>query len=174
MISFISIPPLNWYLDLKGEPKSNAWTETRLALPFSTSISSHSGLIPYSTTRFDHFYPTQTSPLPTPTLRLLRSTVNIPPTRMHLPLHPSPSLPSQLTSTTTTTTTSPPPPLAWLDAEPFLIELQGSLELEGRAGVELNEGEREGIRVGWVDLAKVGFLFFSAGVVRSSLERGCV
>lgn len=74
---------------------------------------------------------------------------------MHLPLHPSPLLPSQI---------SPPPaaagqpPLAWLDSEPFLIELQGSLELPGRAGVELKEGEREGIKVGWVDLTKVSVL----------------
>ncbi|ORY77639.1 hypothetical protein BCR35DRAFT_305411 [Leucosporidium creatinivorum] len=70
---------------------------------------------------------------------------------MHLPLHPTPLLQTQLT---TSTATGNQLPLLWLNSEPFLIELQGSLELPGRAGVELKEGEREGMMVGWVDLEK--------------------
>ncbi|GAA5821577.1 hypothetical protein JCM11251_000916 [Rhodosporidiobolus azoricus] len=73
---------------------------------------------------------------------------------MRLPLLPTPACSVQLS----TSSSSSDPPLAFIDKEPFLVEMQGSLELplgEQEEAARENEGrgEMEGVRVGKVDLS---------------------
>ncbi|GAA5888966.1 hypothetical protein JCM6882_009698 [Rhodosporidiobolus microsporus] len=73
---------------------------------------------------------------------------------MRLPLTPTPACSLQLS----TTPSSSDPPLAFIDNEPFLVEMQGILELppgEQEEAARENEGrgEMEGVRVGKVDLS---------------------
>ncbi|BGP50940.1 hypothetical protein JCM10450v2_006866 [Rhodotorula kratochvilovae] len=73
---------------------------------------------------------------------------------MRLPLQPAPSLLSQLASPPSPTD----PPLLFIGNEPFLVELQGSLEGptgEECAGEEASKAAAamEGVRVGKVDLS---------------------
>ncbi|TNY18021.1 hypothetical protein DMC30DRAFT_449218 [Rhodotorula diobovata] len=82
---------------------------------------------------------------------------------MRLPLQPAPSLLSQLSpsspsSSSTGTPSHPDPPLVFIDNEPFLVELQGSLEGptgEPSAGQEASQAGTlmHGVRVGKVDLS---------------------
>lgn len=71
---------------------------------------------------------------------------------MRLPLHTTPALLSSIQSHNATSATKPPP-LAFLDDEPFLIELQGSLELPGGHG-EGAEHEMRGLDVGKIDFTE--------------------
>ncbi|GAA5887063.1 hypothetical protein JCM5296_001583 [Sporobolomyces johnsonii] len=70
---------------------------------------------------------------------------------MRLPLHPTPSLLAQLSHSSTPSD----PPLLFIDQEPFLIELQGSLQLP--PGEDDHGGDymhaMAGTRVGNVDLS---------------------
>lgn len=68
---------------------------------------------------------------------------------MRLPLHSTDSL---LTAITTLNEKGGQP-LAFLDSEPFLIELQGSLELPGGHG-EGSEQEMRGLSIGKVDFTE--------------------
>jgi len=71
---------------------------------------------------------------------------------MRLPLHTTPALIAAI-QTDASNPTSKQPPLVFLDDEPFLIELQGSLELPGGHG----EGaplEMRGLSVGKVDFSE--------------------
>jgi hypothetical protein len=64
-------------------------------------------------------------------------------TRLPISLSPSVSLPVASSSTS--------PPLAWIDEEPFIIELQGSLELPGS---EKGAADMSGVIAGKLDLVQ--------------------
>ncbi|GAA6036429.1 hypothetical protein JCM8097_003500 [Rhodosporidiobolus ruineniae] len=76
---------------------------------------------------------------------------------MRLQLNPTAACASQLSSLASSSSTSDPP-LLFIDKEPFLVEMQGQLELppgEQEEAAKENEGrsEMEGVRVGKVDLS---------------------
>lgn len=68
---------------------------------------------------------------------------------MRLPLDPTPSFLYSLSHPPSASD----PPLVFIDQEPFLVELQGSLEMPG-GGHEGGEEEMRGVEVGKIDLSE--------------------
>ena len=71
---------------------------------------------------------------------------------MRLPLHPTRAFLDQIANSTSHSAAPGAPPLLFIESEPFLVELQGSLELEGFPGVEGTMELMRGVQVGKVDL----------------------
>lgn len=86
---------------------------------------------------------------------------------MRLPLHPYPTLlPLPLPAAPNA------PPLLFIKEEPFLVELQGSLEIEGRPGVEGGREEMRGVQVGMVNFEEEVSALWCCCWLRKGVRRG--